>query len=102
MYALHDYCSKLKKLLETKVNELEAKNVELEGKVKQLEWKVRQLETRPNPISTVQKSIHRSCHEMFAADPSLISGFYWIDPDGNGTGDDPINVYCEMTTGKYQ
>ena len=82
-------------MLEAKINELEAKNVELE-------WKVRQLETRPNPISTVQKSIHRSCHEMFAADASLISGFYWIDPDGNGAGDDPINVYCEMTTGKYQ
>ena len=82
-------------MLEAKINELEAKNVELE-------WKVRQLETRPNPISTVQKSIHRSCHEMFVADAYLISGFYWIDPDGNGAGDDPINVYCEMTTGKYQ
>ena len=88
--------------METKVTNLEEKNVLLEEKVKQLDGKVRQLETRPNPISTVQKSIHRSCHEMFAADASLISGFYWIDPDGNGAGDDPINVYCEMTTGKYQ
>ena len=79
--------------------------MELEAKVKQLEGKVRQLETRtvqPNQISTVQKSIHRSCHEMFAADVFLISGFYWIDPDGNGAGDDPINVYCELTTGKYE
>ena len=92
-------------MLETKVNELEGKNVELEMKVKQLEGKVRQLENKtvqPNQISTVQKSVHRSCHEMFAADASLISGFYWIDPDGHGAGDDPINVYCEMTTGKYQ
>ena len=92
-------------MLEAKVNELEGKNVELEAKVKQLEGKVRQLETRtvqPNQISTVQKSIHRSCHEMFAADVFLISGFYWIDPDGNGAGDDPINVYCELTTGKYE
>ena len=91
--------------MEAKVNELEGKNVELEAKVKQLEGKVRQLETRtvqPNQISTVQKSIHRSCHEMFAADVFLISGFYWIDPDGNGAGDDPINVYCELTTGKYE
>ena len=85
--------------LETKVNNLVGKNVKLEGKVKQLEGKV---ETQPNQISTVQKSIHRSCHEMFAADVFLISGFYWIDPDGNGAVDDPINVYCELTTGKYE
>ena len=100
---------KLKDLLDTKVNELEAKNVELETKVNGLVWKVKQLEEkvwqlemRPNPISTVQKSIHRSCHEMFVADRSLMSGYYWIDPDGNGAGDDPINVYCEKTTGKYE
>ena len=83
--------------LETKVNNLVGKNVKLEGKVKQLEGKV---ETQPNPSSTVQKSVHRSCHEMFAADVFLISGFYWIDPDGHGAGDDPINVYCEKNTGK--
>ena len=108
---------KLKKLLETKVDGLEAKNVELEtkvnnlegknvemeeGKVKQLETKVWKLEMRPNSISTVQKSVHRSCHEMFAADRSLKSNRYWIDPDGHGAGDDPINVYCEKTTGKYE
>jgi hypothetical protein len=23
----------------------------------------------------------------------------WIDPDGQGIGDDPIYVYCDMTTG---
>ena len=93
--------------MNTKVNELEAKNVNLETKVnyleekvKQLEGKVWQLETRPNPISTVQKSIHRSCHEMFVADAYLISGRYWIDPDGNGAGEDPIQVDCEKTTGK--
>ena len=75
---------KLKKMLETKVNGLEAKNVELETKnlerkVKQLERKVWKLETQPSSISTVQKSFRRSCHEMFAADVFLISGFYWID-----------------------
>ena len=90
---------------ETKVIELEGKNVELEGKVKQLEGKVRRLETQtfqPNSISTVQKSIHRTCHEMRTADAFLMSGFYWIDPDGQGAGDDPINVYCDMTTGKIK
>ena len=107
---------KLKEMLETKVNGLEAKNMELhtkvnnlegknmklEGKVEQLEGKVWKLETQPNPSSTVQKSVHRSCHEMFAADVFLISGFYWIDPDGHGAGDDPINIYYEKTTGKYE
>ena len=87
------FYSKLKEILETKVNGLE-------GKVKQLEGKVWQLETRPNPISTIQKSIHRNCHEMFVADVSLMSGRYLIDPDGNGAGDDPIQVDCEKTTGK--
>ncbi|KAK4011383.1 hypothetical protein OUZ56_020497 [Daphnia magna] len=24
---------------------------------------------------------------------------YWIDPDGQGVGDDPIYVFCNMTTG---
>jgi hypothetical protein len=33
------------------------------------------------------------------ADPSLPSGMHWIDPDGEGVGDDPIYVYCDMTSG---
>ena len=37
---------------------------------------------------------------MFVADASLMSGRYWIDPDGNGAGDDPIQVACEKTRGK--
>jgi hypothetical protein len=24
---------------------------------------------------------------------------YWIDPDGEGVGDDPIYVSCDMATG---
>ena len=36
-----------------------------------------------------------------ASDPSLNSGMHWIDPDGQGVGDDPIYVYCDMATGKY-
>ena len=84
---------------------LEAKVNGLEGKVKQLEKKLMHLETKtvqPNTVSTCQKSVHRSCHEMFAADRSLMSGYYWIDPDGYGAGDDPIQVYCDKKTGKYK
>ena len=39
---------------------------------------------------------------MRAADPSLISDFYWIAPDGLGNGDESINVYYDMKPGnKY-
>jgi hypothetical protein len=34
------------------------------------------------------------------ANPSLQSGMHWIDPDGQGVGDNPIYVYCDMTSGK--
>ena len=53
------------------------------------------------PVTTVGKTaIYRTCRESRSADPSLSSGMYWIDPDGVGVGDDPIYVYCNMTTGK--
>jgi hypothetical protein len=27
---------------------------------------------------------------------------YWIDPDGQGVGEDPIVAFCNMTTGTKQ
>ncbi len=44
----------------------------------------------------------RTCRETRAADPSLGSGMYWIDPDGQGVGDDPIYVYCNMASGSTE
>lgn len=44
----------------------------------------------------------RTCRELRATDPTLTSGMYWIDPDGQGVGEDPINVYCDMTTGRKE
>ena len=41
----------------------------------------------------------RTCREAHLADPSLTSGMHWIDPDGQAVGDDPIYVYCDMTSG---
>ncbi|XP_046633631.1 contactin-associated protein-like 2 isoform X2 [Daphnia pulicaria] len=38
----------------------------------------------------------RTCREAHLADPSLASGMYWIDPDGQAVGDAPIYVYCDM------
>lgn len=46
--------------------------------------------------------LYRTCHETRASDPSLTSGMYYIDPDGQDIGDNPIYVYCDMTTGKKQ
>lgn len=43
--------------------------------------------------------IARSCEELSLSDQSLETGMYWIDPDGHGTGDAPIHVFCNMTTG---
>ena len=45
-------------------------------------------------------AIFRTCREVRAADdPTLASGMHWIDPDGQGIGEDPIYVYCNMATG---
>ena len=96
-------------------------------KVTRIEAKVQELETILNfllqknelPISpTGSKSIEnhrqnimqsngksgfpRTCRELRAAYPSLASGMQWIDPDGQGIGDDPIYVFCDMSTGKFR
>lgn len=49
--------------------------------------------------SSGRSSIPRTCLEAHLIDPSLSSGKYWIDPDGQGVGDAPIYVYCDMTSG---
>jgi hypothetical protein len=47
----------------------------------------------------VKASGLRTCREIRSNDISLPSGMYWIDPDGQGVGDDAIFVHCDMTTG---
>jgi hypothetical protein len=47
----------------------------------------------------VKASGLRTCREIRSNDLSLPSGMYWIDPDGQGVGDDAIFVHCDMTTG---
>ena len=44
----------------------------------------------------------KTCLEALTTDPSLESGIFRIDPDGPGRGDDPIYVYCNMSTGISQ
>lgn len=53
---------------------------------------------RPSEIkqkSSEEIKIYRTCREMFQDDFSLRSDMYWIDPDGQDIGDDPIYVYCD-------
>ena len=87
----------MKRNLESKVKRLEANVTRLQTKVNEQESRLLALKNeRQQPH---QVAIHRTCHEARAANPSLPSGMYWIDPDGQGVGDDPINVLCEMTSG---
>ncbi len=100
-----------------RVIQLEAKNVQLEVIIQDQERRLTSLlEAAELPVSTdsklfpVKKEISirstgksgspRTCRELQATDPSLSSGMHWIDPDGQGVGDDPIYVYCDMTSGQ--
>ena len=100
--------------LEEKVTQLEIKNTQLENKVQQQEGILTTLLHQLNqPVTlTGSKSISnlqtastgrsgtpRTCRELRAADPSLSSGMHWIDPDGQGVGESPIYVYCDMLSG---
>ena len=99
--------------------QLEAKNVQLETKVQEQEKILTfLLQATEQPASTVgsklflnnrqtaiqstgkMSEIPRTCRELRAADPTLPSGMYWIDPVGDGEGgDESISVFCDMTSG---
>ena len=107
-----------------KINdELVAKGVkleELELKVSRLEETVQQQQTlitalqkeqpivsksnlalKNQPLTGRGNLFSRTCRELRASDPSLSSGMYWIDPDGQSIGDEPIYVYCDMLKGTW-
>ncbi|XP_057373146.1 uncharacterized protein LOC130694024 [Daphnia carinata] len=85
----------------TTLEELQLQLNQLNKNYKTLEEKVAKLELalHVGNQSAGKISISRTCRETRAADPFLGSGMYWIDPDGQAVGDDPIYVYCDMTKG---
>ena len=90
----------LNKRMETKLEENEKKIREL-SKVKELEESLLDLESIMK--SLLRNGIHfKTCADLRATNPFLQSGMYWIDPDGQGIGDDPIRVFCDMTNGTVQ
>ena len=94
--------------LESKVARLETKVTRLEEKELQQELLIEKLKEEREIGSAIEErsmgrsvSFPRTCRELRSSDPTLTSGMHWIDPDGQGIGDDPIYVYCNMATGKY-
>ncbi len=107
--------------LRTKVNGLEKMGTELNIEVSELKGTVQHQESLLAELNcpqqtnrteigsksaeidfrpTAKVAIMRTCQETRASDQSLPSGMYWIDPDGQGVGDDAIYVYCDMTKGR--
>ena len=70
----------------------------LQEEVDTLQTKVSQQESI---LALLKAPFPKSCEEIRLNDESKESGMYWIDPDGHGTGDPAIYVYCNMSTGKF-
>ena len=105
----------IKEILAAKIYQLEA----LERRMEQLELISHDLQQKKCPSANYQSenvqiarqqstetstgsTMPRTCRDIRDAHPSQSSGMYWIDPDGQGVGDDPIVVSCNMTTGILQ
>ncbi|XP_046456826.1 uncharacterized protein LOC124203952 [Daphnia pulex] len=96
--------------LETKVTRLEAKVEQQESQIAALILKEREKDqsssTKKFTMSVElnqnykRNAIFRTCQELRSSNPLLESGMYWIDPDGQGVGDDAIHVLCDMKSGK--
>ncbi len=90
--------------LYSKLNSIEITKISiqdiLQEKVVKLEFELHATNSKRKSNSLATKNaMFRTCNEARTADPSLTSGMYLIDPDGQSVGDPPINVFCDMTTG---
>ncbi|EFX72232.1 contactin associated protein-like protein [Daphnia pulex] len=79
-----------------KVNELETAVQEHEEYSSSLS---RQDEGQETENVWTKSEFYRTCADLRATDLSIPSGMRWIDPDGQGVGENPIHVYCNMSTG---
>jgi Fibrillar collagen C-terminal domain len=74
-----------------------------ELKIAELERKIDEPSKSNGALRSTEKegkaALYRSCEELRSADPESKTGGHWIDPDGVATGDPPIFVQCDMTTG---
>ena len=50
-------------------------------------------------VSERYSGFPRTCQDIIDGNPFAPSGQYWIDPDGQNAGDNPIYVDCVMTIG---
>jgi len=88
---------------ELKINSHEIKINSQQEEINQLKRKL-ELEKKSNQLIqasydvTNRDFLPRSCFEIKATNPNAQSGVYSIDPDGQIGADQPINVYCNMTT----
>ncbi len=60
---------------------------------------IQDLENQLN-LMKADRDVARTCDEIHWFNPSSPSGTYWIDPDGPASGDGPIQVVCNITSGK--
>ena len=88
---------------ELKINSHEMKINSQQEEIDQLKRKL-ELEKKNNQLIqagydvTNRDFLPRSCFEIKATNPNAQSGVYSIDPDGQIGADQPIQVYCDMTT----
>ena len=89
--------------LESKVTRLEERDLQQDLLIKKLQQKEMPSHLALNDEHKIGKGVPfpRTCRELRAADPTSTSGMHWIDPDGQGVGDAPIYVYCDMTKGMH-
>lgn len=69
---------------------------EVKNHLKNLERKLEEESSKqPKPPSFGA----RTCDDYKKLYNTSQSGYFWIDPDGFGEGDEPILVYCDLATG---
>lgn len=74
-------------LQKAEIQEVKRENMELKEKLS--------LDELP---ANKEYSIPRSCYELKAIDPNAQTGIHYIDPDGQINAEEPMQVFCDMTT----